>query len=365
LGYIMTNAYFGDSTQLLYLRARQYAPGIGRFLTRDIFDEDRWGYANNNPINYTDPSGNKPRPPVTYWGPQQFVECFTYHTGLAGNVPFLSAGEAVEICKRGFRKDLWHGVSFNLNTNELPKSAGDLFGRYLFESYGQDSNWLKFNANEPLTRELAVGTLVNDIRNWYYQGGDKGGHTTPSYKGGNTSYPILYNFGIWEYIGSMYFDTGSSISKASLPLEFVMGSFNFQVVKVGSDRLGFRIDNDMTIESGTHIVGRKPGEYSGSVEDLIRDNPYLAAMPLSSVINKEYNGYKVISILSSQTINNTTGNNGGGSLFQTFTWTERYDPCLSGRMPQQVILPILDIQIWNNYSKFTSNPGPPFPGGGK
>jgi RHS repeat-associated protein len=63
-------AYSGDSTQLLYLRARQYSPNSGRFLTKDIWEGDannplsynRWNYGFDNPVNYTDPSGLLPCP---------------------------------------------------------------------------------------------------------------------------------------------------------------------------------------------------------------------------------------------------------------------------------------------------------------
>ncbi|HEX2831379.1 MAG TPA: Ig-like domain-containing protein [Thermoanaerobaculia bacterium] len=57
---------FGDDvTSLLYLRARWFAPGIGRFLTRDTadfrlddpIDLNRYVYAGANPINLYDPTG--------------------------------------------------------------------------------------------------------------------------------------------------------------------------------------------------------------------------------------------------------------------------------------------------------------------
>ncbi len=58
----------GDSTQLLYLRARFYDPSTGRFQSRDTWGGDynrplslnRWMYVEGNPINSIDPSGNKP-----------------------------------------------------------------------------------------------------------------------------------------------------------------------------------------------------------------------------------------------------------------------------------------------------------------
>lgn len=55
-----------DTTGLVYLRARYYAPGTGRFISKDTWGGDYarpltmngWNYTNGNPINYTDPSGN-------------------------------------------------------------------------------------------------------------------------------------------------------------------------------------------------------------------------------------------------------------------------------------------------------------------
>ena len=53
---------------MLYLRARHYAPGIGRFLTRDTWEGfasipmsfNRWNYVEGNPINLADPTGRTP-----------------------------------------------------------------------------------------------------------------------------------------------------------------------------------------------------------------------------------------------------------------------------------------------------------------
>jgi RHS repeat-associated protein len=54
-----------DNTGLVYLRARYYAPGVGRFITRDRWVGDYnnpltlngWNYVEGNPINRHDPSG--------------------------------------------------------------------------------------------------------------------------------------------------------------------------------------------------------------------------------------------------------------------------------------------------------------------
>ncbi len=57
-----------DSAGLVYLRARHYAPAMGRFLSRDTWGGDvnrplsfnRWGYVEGNPINLSDPTGMRP-----------------------------------------------------------------------------------------------------------------------------------------------------------------------------------------------------------------------------------------------------------------------------------------------------------------
>jgi len=56
------------SNGLLYLRARYYEPGVGRFISRDPFEGvlrdsmslHRYLYANNNPVSYVDPTGLVP-----------------------------------------------------------------------------------------------------------------------------------------------------------------------------------------------------------------------------------------------------------------------------------------------------------------
>src|SRR5829696_4167766 len=56
----------GSTCSVFKLRARYYAPGVGRFLTKDIWDGNvkspmsfnRWDYVGANPVNQTDPSGH-------------------------------------------------------------------------------------------------------------------------------------------------------------------------------------------------------------------------------------------------------------------------------------------------------------------
>jgi RHS repeat-associated protein len=67
-GYGYTGEQEDGAVGLLYLRARWYAPGVGRFTTRDTWPGDSfrsmshndWLYVYANPINLTDPSGHDP-----------------------------------------------------------------------------------------------------------------------------------------------------------------------------------------------------------------------------------------------------------------------------------------------------------------
>ena len=64
--YAYTGEYYGDYNELVYLRARYYAPDMGRFLSRDTWAGDynspvslnRWTYVEGNPVNFTDPTGH-------------------------------------------------------------------------------------------------------------------------------------------------------------------------------------------------------------------------------------------------------------------------------------------------------------------
>lgn len=57
---------YTDANGLIHLRARYYAPNMGRFLSRDTWNGNqssphslnKWNYTESNPINYIDPSGN-------------------------------------------------------------------------------------------------------------------------------------------------------------------------------------------------------------------------------------------------------------------------------------------------------------------
>lgn len=63
--YGFTGEWTSPYGGLVYLRARWYAPEMGRFMSKDLWNGDlhepmssnAWLYTLANPVNYTDPSG--------------------------------------------------------------------------------------------------------------------------------------------------------------------------------------------------------------------------------------------------------------------------------------------------------------------
>ncbi len=84
--YGYTGEWWQDEVELLHLRARWYMPGTGTFLSRDAWEGDSrrpltfngWSYVEDNPINYTDPTGkcsvdDRNATPVSPTNPQKEI----------------------------------------------------------------------------------------------------------------------------------------------------------------------------------------------------------------------------------------------------------------------------------------------------
>ncbi len=94
-GASVSNQYGGepkDASGLIYLRARYYEPGTGRFVSADPFggtagnpaSQNAYAYAGNNPVNRSDPSG-------------RWAISFSFNLTIgAGAVSVFSFGVAVD-----------------------------------------------------------------------------------------------------------------------------------------------------------------------------------------------------------------------------------------------------------------------------
>jgi RHS repeat-associated protein len=112
LAYGYADAFLGDYSELVYLRARQYAPSTGRFLSRDTWSGDynrplslnHWNYVEANPANYIDPTGEFPLcPPFT-----SELECLNFY----GMIPDYKGLVTVEL--------------YQLMYNSFGRAAGDI-----------------------------------------------------------------------------------------------------------------------------------------------------------------------------------------------------------------------------------------------
>ena len=313
-----------DLTGLIFLRARYYDSLSGRFLTRDPsrLETNPYSYVASNPTNRTDRSGLFPIEGLL--GPAAFAACFDLHSILRGSHPFISAQQAVDICKLAYSRDAWDRNWFDLG-GDRPASGHDLFGWYLYQQ-GKESR-LVFDAGEPLTQELAKSISVHGLRINTYLSGGTGAEV------GDFRFNLIQQ-------GACLTDFRQVTSFPSFPVTCVLGSFYYQIKTIqyaGREWLGFRIDNRTDLESGSHISFRFPGpSFGGSVEELILNDEIDGSQSLASVVHQSFGGKEVVSILRArertktgawETGSGVTHQLGGGNLVQTYYWLEERDPC--------------------------------------
>jgi RHS repeat-associated protein len=351
--YAFTGEDYDPTVGLVFLRARYMQPRLGIFLARDPWSGDvkrpgsmnGWGYVEGNPITLSDPSGYQGMDPL---GALYLVGCFNLHTAtpgfLGGILPdSTTAKSAVATCRAAYNKANWNKSIYGFKLDqELPTRAHDLFGWFLFEWRGKyNTDRLFFDAEQPLTRELAKDSQLTFVRDKYYNNDpDVGG-------------PTLYKFATGDF-GLSLFESLETAGERSLSIGFFMGSFYYQVKTLPNDRIGFRIDNDTSLASGTHVVYRFEDEgFTDSVEQLINSDPSLGDKTLQELL-RDTEHYHILSILSNKT-GRTTGGQGGATLYQTYYWTEKRACNLLERWFGD---PTADMQVWP-WSDFESKTADP------
>ncbi len=157
----MNTVSYGDSTQLLYLRARYYNPADGRFISRDTWGGDtnspmsfnRWMYVEGNPINLTDTSGHNPSSgPNPCEGKPDYKICYArwvidnggkLSSDIIESIYGLYPDETLELLQQQFDIKIPSGYSFRYS----------LGGSAISDSIAQGVGWW-FAESNPVVGEL-------------------------------------------------------------------------------------------------------------------------------------------------------------------------------------------------------------------
>jgi len=126
-----------DAMGLVNLRTRYYAPGDGRFVSRDTWKGDyndphslnKWAYVEGNPINSTDPAGRYARPATGYYdGDDDTPDCILDNEGVNEDGQFC-------ILKNGAFIDESH-----FGSGGTPHKSQTLFWEDLKEAKGKNGH---------------------------------------------------------------------------------------------------------------------------------------------------------------------------------------------------------------------------------
>jgi RHS repeat-associated protein len=163
--------YTGDYNELLYLRARYYAPGMGRFLTRDTWAGDtsqpmslnHWNYVHSNPVNYTDPSGHLRWGCLTDNGRIKTAESAVPVSSIDPLNTYTAAGIAVQ-CLGGDITYPWRDINYSgLGIAQITQKEAET-------AYGEAIKWIvkgvvqKDENGKPIIRGYGLCTGTYDYR---------------------------------------------------------------------------------------------------------------------------------------------------------------------------------------------------------
>jgi hypothetical protein len=307
-----------------------YSPGTGRFLTKDSWQGNYnrplslngWNYVESNPINRTDPSGYSP-----HWCGVPFIGCVdtAKNAVLAAKAAYSQVGPILLALSQ---KEPWNNRFNCLDPRwSKPERAIDLLADYFCE---RGPDWVVFNGNDALSRELARSVLLDEVRKEFYSNGD-----ITELKERRFNIP---EFGM-ALLDSINVGTGEIF----FPLTHFLGSFDYRVIK-SSDRVQFQINNLTDLASGTHIPLRYPPNDERddpySLEQFIQEHPEMETKGVFEVLMDHP---EIVSILRQRNRSATGFLMGGGNMQQTFNWSEKYLDCGLQKLPWPVYLPLLDI----------------------
>jgi len=179
-----------DATGLVHLRARYYAPGMGRFMTKDPWGGDAmqpmsfnpWLYVFSNPVNYTDPTGHYAR---------DLHFRITLQLGQAIGRSYCRSGQACAYASQA----AFLIARGNFHMDESGLDAHPLFGHpelhFVDQSVARRNAAAAVNLHEP----YLLGAALHQVQDWYthwnegYRWPDTLGHAVDGVRAGCTGGP--------------------------------------------------------------------------------------------------------------------------------------------------------------------------------
>ncbi|WNQ12224.1 polymorphic toxin-type HINT domain-containing protein [Paenibacillus aurantius] len=153
-----TGLGYDYNSGLTYARARYYKPEIGRFISEDTYkgnvvepqSQNLYGYVQNNPLKYIDPSGHKIMEDSGGGGGTSVLSQYTISWGTAANVTF-GAGSylwnyAIDAATQFAKKETYTGmweftkavVNGDISVVDIIEGMGEDFARpfqYLYQNF--------------------------------------------------------------------------------------------------------------------------------------------------------------------------------------------------------------------------------------
>ncbi len=181
-----------QGVNLIHMNGRLYDPKLKRFLAPDNYIQDitntqnfnRYGYVLNNPLMYTDPSGE-----MTVYGPESGGPSTAQQAGLGAIIGSL------------FLVD-WKSVSnwFGTNFKSAKKDVKGFFNKWLKPFKDKQAPLVNYENTEVITQDPLAGSSANTSNAFYAGGGtDVGGlgvRTGPRHM---LSQATNNNYGPWYY----------------------------------------------------------------------------------------------------------------------------------------------------------------------
>ncbi len=261
-----------DETGLVYLRARYYDAGQGRFTTRDTWGGissspttlNRWNYTEGNPVNFTDPSGYCTEKPT--W--REVVDC--YQQRFADRVhrhnPLPGFSKTVI---NNLAEVQWHGI---FDTDGL---EGDWL--YLTQIWFNNERpaslgvWgIEPEHNEPIVTITSQG-YINDFKKHqgYAFALNTFGMTYRDFCKIKIGDNIVYNF-VFTGPGSA---GRAEFQEKYKAMEWFLGSHTYTLTVVGIDEALSRVLLNVEVLNRSHweSESRIPGSWKGKTLIPARD----------------------------------------------------------------------------------------------